>query len=1001
MSEEYIRQYYLELARLRNLSGSGNESVVREAFQNCLQQYCKQYDRALIQEMRFGAGKYPDATMVDALRLPWGYWEAKDAADDLDLEVANKFAAGYPQSNILFTNDVDAILIQEGELVQKIRMADAAALDKLLRAFFEFKPAEIGDFHNAMAKFKTDLPTLIQQLTAAIHDAQDNNAKFKVAADEFLQLCRHSINPEVTPQHVVEMLIQHILTAKIFVRVFDEDEFHSDNNIARQLDSLAQTFFRGELKRNFNRATQAYYGAITGAAAHIANHREKQKFLKLIYQDFYKIYNPDAADTLGVIYTPDEIVNFMLRATDAVLTKHFQRKLNNKQVHILDPATGTGTFIADLIDYLPVGDLKYKFENEIYANEVGILPYYIANLNIEYTYQQKMGGYVAFPNICFVDTLDNVHHKNGKGQVDMIAGISFENLQRVRRQNSKDISVIIGNPPYNAQQKNVNDNNPNRKYPVIDARIKETYVKWSNAKRTVQYDMYKRFMRWASDRLDGNGVMAFITNRAWIDSINDDGFRKIAFDEFNEIYIIDLGGDIRASYGRRGRPPGNVFGIQAGVAVGLFAQRKDADGCNIHYYAVNDAQSGEDKLAWLSAANFADIPFESIVPDARNNWLHQTDNDFHTLLPVASEQTKMDKNGCKNDAIFKLYSLGVFTKRDAWAFDFDKTNLRKKVRFFAKTYNAFLENDNQTFDTVIKWSHGLRDKFNGGQRIKIDGHSFITAIYRPFVIKFYCANNMVSDNLLKSHRIFFGEKFNRKNKVICFSGRGHNKFSAIAFNRLTEAGCLSGGAQMLPLYRYEDGERVCNITGFGLAQFRAHYQNKNISAEDVFHYTYAVLHNPAYREKYALDLRQEFPRLPFYSDFARWVAWGEELMNLHIDFHNATPYPFKRVDKSYAAGRAKLRITDAKIVLDEQTELRDLPVDALAYEINGRSALAWVLDQYREKKIKDPTIAAKFNAYRFADYKEAVIDLLARVCTVSTRTIAIVQKMQAAQPPED
>ncbi len=343
------------------------------------------------------------------------------------------------------------------------------------------------------------------------------------------------------------MIIQHILTEEIFLTVFNESQFHRENVVARHLETVVNSFFTAKVRRETLKSIDSYYAVIRREAANINNHHEKQKFLKVVYDNFYKSYNPKAADRLGIVYTPNEIVRFMIESTDYLLEKHFNRLLADENVEILDPATGTGTFITELIEYLPKNRLRAKYQHEIHCNEVAILPYYIANLNIEYTYQQKMGEYEAFSHICFADTLDNLgfEHNYQNQQKTLFLGLGEENAARIQAQNQRQISVIIGNPPYNANQQNENDNNKNRDYPEIDEAIKRTYIANSTAQKTKLYDMYARFFRWASNRLSDNGILTFVTNSSFLEARTFDGFRKIVAEEFNEIYIIDLGGDVR------------------------------------------------------------------------------------------------------------------------------------------------------------------------------------------------------------------------------------------------------------------------------------------------------------------------------------------------------------------------------------------------------------------------------------------------------------------------
>ena len=480
-----------------------------------------------------------------------GYWEAKDTHDDLDAEIQRKFDSGYPRDNIIFEDSQTAVLIQNGGVAMRVDMRREGELHRLIRRFLDYELPEIEDFRKAQSQFKDDLPSVLDNLRGTIDDAERDNAEYEAAAVEFLTLCRQSISPEVSVADVREMLLQHILTKDIFLRVFGEDQFHRENNVAGQLDKLERTFFTGDTRRQAVDRLRTYYGAIGRAADEIADYAEKQSFLKAVYEDFYKAYNPAAADRLGVVYTPNEVVDFIIRGADYLLQRHFGRRLADDNVQILDPATGTGTFITNLIEYLPLDRLDKKYAEEMHANEVAILPYYIANLNIEYTYREKTGRYKEFPNLVFVDTLDNLDWQGATGGAVTrqgafeLGGLSFDNWYRMQGQNEKTISVIMGNPPYNANQQNENDNNKNREYPAIDQRIKETYVTESTAQKTKQYDMYKRFIRWASDRLADDGIIAFITNRAYIDARQDDGFRKVAAQEFSDIYIFDLGSDVR------------------------------------------------------------------------------------------------------------------------------------------------------------------------------------------------------------------------------------------------------------------------------------------------------------------------------------------------------------------------------------------------------------------------------------------------------------------------
>ena len=392
-----------------------------------------------------------DGALLYELRVPFGYWEAKDTADDIDKAIATSFRRGYPQDNIIFENSRTAVLWQNRQEVTRCAVDDPPQLERLLDLYFAWQRPEIAEFRKAVTQFRHDLPAVLEALRARIDQAQRDNAAYRSAAGAFLPHARETINPALGEADVREMLIQHILTEEIFSKVFGEDDFHRQNNIAQKLYALEGTFFTSGVKRTTLKGLEPYYAAIRAAAAQIASHREKQTFLKMIYEGFYKTYNPKAADRLGVVYTPDEIVRFMIEGADWLCQKHFGKRLIDRGVEILDPATGTGTFIADMIEYFrgQPAKLKAKYLNELHANEMAILPDDVANLNIEATYAAVMGEDQEFPNLCFVDTLDNIGWGRRAGSSgplgDLFGAMSEENVARIKRQNERKISVVIGN----------------------------------------------------------------------------------------------------------------------------------------------------------------------------------------------------------------------------------------------------------------------------------------------------------------------------------------------------------------------------------------------------------------------------------------------------------------------------------------------------------------------------------------------------------------------------
>ncbi len=737
-----------------------------------------------------------------------------------------------------------------------------------------------------------------------------------------------------------------------------------------------------------------------------------------------KAYNPKNADKLGIVYTPAQVVKFMIESTDYLLEKYFQKNLADKNVHILDPATGTGTFITDIISYIPTQYLEYKYKNEIHANEVAILPYYIANLNIEYIYEQKMKGkYAEFKNLCFVDTLDNIDALKYAGKQAGVFGDLMENAQRIKSQNDKEISVIIGNPPYNARQQNFNNDNANRLYEDIDKRIKQTFIKQGSAQnQIILYDVYVRFYSWAIDRIAKNGIIAFITNRSFIDSKAFDGFRKTVQNEFDEIYIVDLKGDARQNNAKE--QGGNVFDIMTGVAIAFFikTEKTEKKNAKIYYHSLGDGLKSKDKLDILNENKFEKLDFDRIKPDKKHNWLNQTDNDFDALIPLIDKEVKAGK---KENAIFQLYSLGVASHRDEWIFDFSKKKLEKKMKFLIDIYSKTLKNPSFLDKNKIAWDRELSKYLERKIKKKFQSEKIIKASYRPFVKQYFYFDRHLNGMIYQWENIYNPDE----NKHIAFNTMASNKpFHCLISNEIIDLH-FTGDSQCVAMYRYADGQKIENITNWALELFVAHYQDKKITKLSIFHYVYAVLHTPVYLEKYAQNLKQDFPRIPLYDDFWKYEKAGERLMNLHLDYENR-PTPilpkvegepkivkFDEIIITYLPLESllpkfkveneqqkqdilknlkpeiKLKIKNNTIEIDSLTTISSIPAEVWEYKLGNRNAIEWILDQYKPYKSSDKTIEEEFTPYDFLDYKEELIILLLQVIEVSLETMKIKKEL--------
>ncbi|MHB0727817.1 type ISP restriction/modification enzyme [Roseomonas mucosa] len=1021
MSRQIINEYRAELDRLRVTSGSRRESVLREAFKDLLKhwgrgqglQFIPEHDIVTPQKNRI----YLDGALLHALRVPFGYWEAKDADDDLDAEIAAKTRRGYPRDNIIYSDDHTAVLIQNNLEVARVAMADTDALYGLLSRYFAHERPEIADFNKAVKQFSLDMPEVLTALRDLIGNKRIASKDFAKAEKTFLKHAQDAINPAVNQNDAQEMLVQHILTEDIFAKVFDNPDFHQQNNVASALHTLEQKLFGYGEKRKLLRALQPYYAGISRTAAVIQSHTEKQGFLKALYENFYRIYNLKAADRLGVVYTPGEIVRFMIRGTDWLCERHFDKNLVDRGVEILDPATGTGTFIVELLEHFR-GDrkkLKHKYLEELHANEVAILPYYVANLNIEATYLAISEEFTEFTNLCFVDTLDNVNALgiHSGHQFDLLGTLSDENIERIKRQNRRKISVIIGNPPYNANQQNENDNNKNRLYDHIDRRIKDTYIAASSAQKTKLYDMYSRFYRWASDRLGDEGIVSFVTNRSFIDSRTFDGFRKLVAAEFGEIRIVDLGGDVRVNPRLSGTKH-NVFGIQTGVAICFLVKSAKIKKHTIYYTRRPEEETAEDKLSWLNSVDVSKMDTTSIRPNARFDWVNQSDDtEWSQLLPIADQSTKATTSRGQDRSIFKLFSLGVVTSRDDWAWNKSKEELARRIQFTIEVYNRYLGKAKKAgkafdFEAIyelgeIKWTRLLRGALKSGRALSYDEHKIRPGMYRPFEKRWIYYDAMLNEVQYQTHRLFNGVT---ANPSITTMGDSTGKpFFSLAIDQVPDLNFVSpgsGGTMTFARHRYgRSGEKMDNITDWALNKFIAKYGRKKVTKDAIFDYVYAVLHDPIYRETYALNLRREFARIPFYPDFEEWSRLGKKLMSLHIGFGSLKPWPVRRVDAPLKRAKGTLpkpvlrSVADKGLVLvDEDTRITEIPAEAWAYRLGNRSAIDWVLDQHKQKTSRDAAIRENFNPYVFSDHKENMIELLAKIIRVSVETVRITEGMR-------
>ena len=825
-----IRNYYDELDQFDRL-GVAHEGAVRSAFQSLLQVCARQFDWTLVPEhsmtVRRDRRIVVDGALMDDFRLTHGYWEAKDEDDDLPSEVVRKFERGYPRDNILFQDPHRAILWQNEQQTLDADLTDPTELIGTLETFFSHRPPEYTEWEEAVAQFRERVPALGEGLAERIHGERETNRAFITAFGDFHEKCRQSINPNLSEAAVEEMLIQHLLTERIFRTVFDNQDFTRRNVIANEIEKVIDALTSQSFSRHdFLGQLDPFYAAIERTAATIDDFSQKQGFLNTVYEQFFQGYSVEVADTHGIVYTPQPIVDFMVKSVGEILQTEFNRSLSDSGVHIIDPFVGTGNFIVRIMREMRRTALTEKYTTELHCNEVMLLPYYIASMNIEHEFYEATGVYQPFEGICLVDTFELAEDRQ-------LPLFTPENTRRVGSQKETPMFVIIGNPPYNASQVNENDNNRNRKYETMDKRIAETYAKNSKATLKSQlYDPYVKAVRWASDRIGEEGVVAFVTNNSFLDAVAFDGMRKRLADDFDAIYILDLSGNVKKNPKLSGTTH-NVFGIQVGVSINFFVKRCDSANAQaeIFYARVDEFWRKEDKYRYLdSKKHYRNIKWQPITPDRRYTWLMEgLHAEFETFIPMGTKKAKATRGEAK-EVIFKTYSNGVKTNRDAWAYNFNRNVLTKNMSGMIDVYNEqgfkweHREDRNANVDDFvisdevkIKWSSGLKEKLKSGKSVEFTSAKIRRSLYRPFTKSNLYFDRMINDRVLLFPAIFPTPEIEKENCVICVNMPREKPFTCLMVDCIPDLVAMGGfgsPGQCFAFYTYdEDGRnRRENIT---------------------------------------------------------------------------------------------------------------------------------------------------------------------------------------------
>jgi predicted helicase len=1028
-----IRKYYENAAALRD-QGVLNEMSVRSPFESLLQETARLKNWTFIAELSGksgGALVRPDGTLRDRSTLPRGYWEAKDTQDDLDTEIKKKIARGYPLSNIIFEDTQTGVLFQGKQKINgPYSLGNPKELAALLNQFFSYTEPDIEEFEEAVEEFKERAPELARGLVEKIQQAHRDNPPFKAAFEKFFELCRTALNPNIRVEAVDEMLVQHLLTERLFRTVFNNPDFVKHNAIAAEVDRVIEALVSKSFDRTeFQKSLDRFYVAIESTARLLPDFSEKQHFLNTVYERFFQGYAVKLADTMGIVYTPQEIVNFMCASVAEVLEREFGKILSSPDVYIIDPCTGTGNFVVNLLRRMPLRDLPRMYREQLFANEVMLLPYYIASLNIEHAYYELTGTYEAFEGLCFVDTLDLA-----EGSQHSLGFMTEKNAERVERQRRTPITVVIGNPPYNVGQINENDNNKNRKYDVIDRRVSETYAKASKASnRKALSDAYVKFYRWATDRLScRDGIVTFVSNNGFLEGIAFDGFREQLLADFSSIYHFDFKGNARTRAERRRQEGGNIFHdqIRCGVGITVLVRNQAVATHKLYYHAVGSYWKAEQKAQHLrSFENLSAVPWTRLVPDSVGAWLvPEHAKEFEVFVPLGSKAAKAAA-GPAPKTIFKIFSGGVKTNRDEITYDFNGAVLADRVQRFIEDYNGEVDrykrsggkqpvDDFVRYDKV-KWSRDLKDDLRRGNYAIFDGTKIRKALYRPYCRRSLFFDRIINEEVYVNHRLLPSQAEENENRNIVAGGYGRTPFAVLGSKTFVDLNFYADPCQCFPHYVYDEDRtnRQENVTDWALEHFCEHYKDKQITKWDIFYYVYGILHHPEYRAKYAENLKRELPRIPLANDFWGFSKAGEELARLHLDYESLEPYPLKFIEtgsgvvgasgaRPQAERRSALQIPLSYRVEDKMRLAKDhrslkvndsltlggIPPETFEYRLGNRSALEWVIDQYQVTEDKHSGIRSDPNR---PDDPEYIVRLVGQVIRVSVETVKLVKSLPA------
>lgn len=889
----------------------------------------------------------------------------------------------------------------------------------------------------------------IERIKALIAD----NGKHRRAFDQLMRGLHRNINPGLSEQDAIEMLSQHIISRPVFEALFENYQFAASNPISRSMQKMLDLLDDETKTEEEHQKLQKFYDYVRDTVGNIHEAEGRQRIIVELYDKFFKVASPRTVEKLGIVYTPVEVVDFIIRSVGYILQREFGRSLSDENVHILDPFTGTGTFITRLLQsgLISREALERKYGREIHANEIVLMAYYIASVNIENVFHDLMGPdteYRPFEGICLTDTFqlgEDLEHDNENRAA--LEEVFPQNSQRVKKQRKKPITVIVGNPPYSVGQKSANDNAQNQKYPTLESRIENTYALESDANlKNSLYDSYIKAFRWASDRLDKKegGVIGFVTNGNWLDGNAQNGMRKCLAREFSAIYVFNLRGNQRTSGELSRKEGGKIFGSgsRTPIAITILVKKPKAsdEAARIYYHDIGDYLSREEKLRIIR--NMGDISnplmqWVSITPNEHGDWLNKRSEQFKLFTPLG------DKDNIKDKRTFFVpnYSRGIASSRDSWVYNSSLVELQQNITKTIDFYNQQVESyktakqemslDDFLADkrdsTKIVWTDTLIRDLQKGIKYKIDTSRCTVGMYRPFFKQAFYHDRILNHRVYQMPRLF--PTSNHRNLVICVSGVGASKdFSTLITDCIPDLQLQFNG-QCFPLYWYDDSTadiadlfsapqsemdryvRRDGVTDWILSTARKQYGSR-VTKEDIFYYVYGILHAPDYRTTFAADLKKSLPRLPLVEspdDFWAFSRAGRSLAELHLGYEHVEPYAGCHTVNSTTSdddainyrvekmrfGKLDSKTADKRIIhYNAGITIENIPLEAYDYVVNGKSAIEWVMERYAVKTDPASRIENNPNDWcREHDDPKYIYNLLLRIITVSLETMKIVRSL--------